>query len=120
MPKSDASLRSNIEKSNRTVSGRGPPEAPCSEYDSGGSEPLQYVAPGDGQERFHELAEYLGSTKTTLILRDPPLEEPELAPLRIFVNKHGGRGADLAGFIELCCRLYFQAHGNRCYGRKSY
>ena len=41
------------------------------------------------------------------LLRDSPLEEPELAPLRIFVNKHRSRRADLAGSIKFGCGLHF-------------
>src|SRR5215472_938513 len=59
-------------------------------------------------------------TQPASILGDSPLEEPELPPFGIFVNKHGSRRADLASFIEFCCRLHFQTQGNRCDWCKTY
>src|SRR5215469_15396295 len=85
--------------------------------------------PGDGwragsaRELFPKIAgasANAGKTRSASILGDSPLEEPELSPFGIFVNKHGSRRADLASFIESCCRLHFQTQGNRCDGCKTY
>src|SRR5215471_4756641 len=105
--KSDASLNGNVEKRDGTRSDRGPAAALCGERDTQRSEALQHVAAGNSQERFHKRAQELRNAPTTLILGDSPFEQPELTPLRIFLNKHGSRRTDLAGFVELRGRLYF-------------
>ena len=104
--KSNASLRGNVEKSD----GSGFEQRPSTEVrrarDSQGSEAFQHIAPGDGHKKSQRAPE-LRSARFRFILRDSQLKEPELAPLDVFLKKHGSRRADLTCFIEGCCRLYF-------------
>src|SRR5215831_17783837 len=76
--------------------------------------------PGASFPKIAGASANAGKTRSASILGDSPLEEPELSPFGIFVNKHGSRRADLASFIESCCRLHFQTQGNRCDGCKTH
>ena len=106
--KSNASLRGNVEKSDGSGSEQGPSTEVRRARDSQGSEAFQHIAPGDGHKKSQRAPELeLRSARFTLILRDSQLKKPELAPLDVFLKKHGSRRADLTRFIESCCRLYF-------------